>query len=156
MLDAGHVAVLRHLHNRLDAAVAEAYGWPADLSAAAVVERVVALNRERVAEEAAGLVRWLRPAFQAPHLQDGAEAAQAARKEQLAMAVDAGAALPAWPKALGAQYVVLRSSLSRSPAAPADLARRFRGVRPAKLAPMLKTLAALGQAREASDGRYVS
>jgi len=49
VLDAGHVEILRHLHDRLDVAVAAAYGWPADLSAA-IVERVVALNRERAAE----------------------------------------------------------------------------------------------------------
>ncbi len=151
-LDAGHVEVLRHLHDRLDAAVAAAYGWPADLPAAAIVERVVALNRERAAEEAAGQVRWLRPAYQAP-----AEMAQAARKEQLAMAMDAGAALPAWPKAVGAQYVALRATLARiGRAGPADLARQFRGVRAAKLAPMLEALAAMGQAREAGGGRYVA
>ena len=145
--------MLRHLHDRLDAAVAAAYGWPADLSAAAIVERVVALNRERVAEEAAGQVRWLRPTYQAP-----GEVAQAARKEQLAMAVDAAdAALPAWPKAVGAQLVALRAALARTGrAGPADLARQFRGARPAKLAPMLEALAALGQAREAGGGRYVA
>ncbi len=151
VLDAGHVEILRHLHDRLDATVADAYDWPADLPAAAIVERVVALNREREAEEATGVVRWLRPAFQAP-----AEVAQAARKEQLAMAVDADAALPAWPRAPEAQFVALRATLSRTPAAPADLARRFRGARPAKLGPMLKTLAALGQAQDAGGGRYVS
>ncbi len=153
VLDAGHVEVLRHLHDRLDASVAASYGWPADMPAAAIVERVVALNRERVAEEAAGQVRWLRPAYQAP-----GEVAQAARKEQLAMAVDAAdAALPAWPKAVGAQLVALRAALARTGrAGPADLARQFRGVRPAKLAPMLEALAALGQAREAGGGRYVA
>ncbi len=152
VLDAGHVEVLRHLHDRLDAAVAAAYGWPADLPAAAIVERVVALNRERVAEEVAGQVRWLRPAYQAP-----AEVAQAARKEQLTMAMDAEATLPAWPKAVGAQYVALRAALSRTGrAGPADLARQFRGVRPAKLAPMLEALAAMGQAREAGGGRYIA
>ncbi len=151
-MDAGHVEVLRHLHDRLDAAVAAAYGWPADLPAAAIVERVVALNRERVAEEAAGQVRWLRPDYQAP-----AEVAQAARKEQLAMPMEADAALPAWPKAVGAQYVALRAALARTTGAgPTDLARQFRGVRPAKLAPMLEALAALGQARKASGGRYVA
>ncbi len=151
-LDAGHVEVLRHVHDRMDTAVAAAYGWPADLSAAAIVERVVALNRERKAEEAAGQVRWLRPAYQAP-----AEMAQAARKEQLAMAMDADAALPAWPKAVGAQYMALRAALARTGrAGPADLAQQFRGVRAAKLAPMLKALAALGQAREAGSGRYVA
>ncbi|MGI4939701.1 MAG: class I SAM-dependent DNA methyltransferase, partial [Janthinobacterium lividum] len=152
VLDAGHVEVLRHLHDRLDAAVAAAYGWPADLPAAAIVERVVALNRERVAEEAAGHVRWLRPAYQAP-----AEVAQAARKEQLAMAMEADAALPTWPKAPGAQYVALRAALARiGHAGPSDLARQFRGVRPAKLAPMLEVLAAIGQARDAGGGRYVA
>ncbi len=152
VLDAGHVEVLRHLHDRLDAAVAAAYGWPADLSAAAIVERVVALNRERIAEEAAGQVRWLRPAYQAP-----AEVAQAARKEQLAMAMEADATLPTWPKAVGAQYVALRAALARTGrAGPCDLARQFRGVRPAKLAPMLEALAAMGQAREAGGGRYVA
>jgi len=148
LLNAGHVEVLRHLHDRLDAAVAAAYGWPADLPAAAIVEHVVALNRERAAEEAAGLVRWLRPAFQAP-------AEPAARKEQLAMAVDAEAVLPAWPKQVPAQFVALRAALARSgQAGPAELAQQFRNVRPNKLAGMLGTLAALGQAREAGSGRY--
>lgn len=66
VLATGQVAVLRRLHDRLDAAVAEAYGWPADLPAAEIVARVVALNKERAAEEAEGVVRWLRPEFQAP------------------------------------------------------------------------------------------
>ena len=153
VLDAGHVEVLRHLHDRLDAAVAAAYGWPADLSAAAIVERVVALNRERAAEEAAGRVRWLRPAYQAP-----GEMVQAERREQLAMAVDeADAALPTWPKEVGAQLVALRAALARTGrAGPTDLARQFKGARPARLAPMLEALAALGQAREAGGGRYVA
>ncbi len=153
VLDAGHVEVLRHLHDHLDAAVAAAYGWPADLPAAAIVERVVALNRERVAEEAAGQVRWLRPAYQAP-----GEVAQAARQEQLAMAVDADDdALPKWPKAVGAQLVALRAALARTGrAGPADLARQFQGVHSKKLAPMLEALAALGQARDAGGGRYVA
>lgn len=36
-------------HRRLDAAVAAAYGWPADLSDDAVLERLFALNQERAA-----------------------------------------------------------------------------------------------------------
>jgi len=150
VLDAGQVATLRHLHEELDAAVADAYGWPVNLPAADVVARVVALNRERLGEEAAGQVRWLRPAFQAP-----AELRRQAA--QAALDVDEGATLPAWPKLVPAQYVALRAALADAPpSAPADLARRFRGVRPAKLAPMLQALAALGQAREAGGGRYVA
>ena len=39
-------------HQRLDAAVAAAYGWPADLSEEQILERLLALNLERAAEEA--------------------------------------------------------------------------------------------------------
>ena len=152
VLDAGQVEVLRHLHDRLDAAVAAAYGWPADLSAEAVVERVVALNRERVAEEAASQVRWLRPAFQAP-----ADAASAARREQLALPTDAVAVLLDWPRLAPDQFTTLRAALKRQgPAAPGDLARQFRGATRGKVAGILATLAALGQAREAGPGRYAA
>ncbi|MFZ4110688.1 MAG: DNA methyltransferase [Polymorphobacter sp.] len=58
-------AIILELHRRLDAAVAAAYGWPADLAPAEIVARLVALNAERAAEEAAGKIRWLRPDYQA-------------------------------------------------------------------------------------------
>ena len=43
-------AWLDHAHRALDAAVAAAYGWPADLSDEEVLRRLLALNRARVAE----------------------------------------------------------------------------------------------------------
>jgi len=84
----GLVSVLAELHDRLDSLVLQAYGW-ADLAPALVgkpggtlpwpekpaaqaeaeeelLQRLVALNAERAAEEARGLVRWLRPEFQDP------------------------------------------------------------------------------------------
>jgi hypothetical protein len=39
-------------HKKLDAAVAAAYGWPADLSDEQILERLLALNLQRAAEEA--------------------------------------------------------------------------------------------------------
>jgi hypothetical protein len=39
-------------HKKLDAAVAAAYGWLADLSDEAILEKLLALNLERAAEEA--------------------------------------------------------------------------------------------------------
>jgi hypothetical protein len=45
-------AWLDGLHAALDAAVAAAYGWPADLSDADVLRRLLALNRERNATPA--------------------------------------------------------------------------------------------------------
>ena len=74
----GLVGVLLSLHQELDAAVLQAYGW-ADLApalanapgstahthaVAALLQRLVELNARRATEEAQGTVRWLRPAFQ--------------------------------------------------------------------------------------------
>ena len=60
--------IVAKLHEDLDAAVAAAYGWPADLPPADIVTRLVALNAERAAEEKAGKVRWLRPDYQEPRI----------------------------------------------------------------------------------------
>jgi hypothetical protein len=62
--DDGLVSVLKKIHDDLDAAVFDAYGWPATLTDDEILERLVALNHERAAEEKRGLIRWLRPEFQ--------------------------------------------------------------------------------------------
>ena len=62
----GLVSILLQLHNELDAAVASAYGWPPNISEEEILERLVALNKERAAEEANGFIRWLRPEYQNP------------------------------------------------------------------------------------------
>lgn len=64
--DDGLVLILNELHDRLDAAVAEAYGWRVDLPEAEILTRLVALNKQRVADEARGNVKWLRPDYQIP------------------------------------------------------------------------------------------
>jgi hypothetical protein len=47
----GDAVWLDFAHKKLDAAVAAAYGWPADLSDDQILERLLALNLERAAEE---------------------------------------------------------------------------------------------------------
>lgn len=64
--DRGLVTLIRQHHDSIDALVAEAYGWSADLTDDEILTRLVALNKERAAEEARGLIRWLRPEYQAP------------------------------------------------------------------------------------------
>jgi hypothetical protein len=150
--DAGQVTILRALHDRLDATVADAYGWLRDLSEADVVAQVVALNAERVAEEAKGKVRWLRPAYQAP-----ADAARAVKQtslvvDQAPIVIDCR-----WPKDEPAQFVALRTALRSGPIAARDLARGFKGVpRGDRVPKMLATLVALGQARALDGGRYTA
>lgn len=76
----GLVLILQELHDRLDALVFEAYGWPASLTVEDLLTRLVALNRERTAEETAGTVRWLRPDYQIPRF--GSDAEQARLEEE--------------------------------------------------------------------------
>jgi hypothetical protein len=64
-------AIVNRLHEQLDQAVADAYGWGEEWRAGTIgpaetVARLVALNHERTAEEKAGKVRWLRPDYQIP------------------------------------------------------------------------------------------
>ena len=66
IFDDGQVLILKELHERIDVEVANAYGWPADLPDEEILSRLVALNKERTAEEAKGEVRWLRPEYQIP------------------------------------------------------------------------------------------
>jgi hypothetical protein len=150
--DAGQVSILREYHDKLDEAVAAAYGWPATLPEADIIARLVALNAERVAEEARGHIRWLRPEFQAPR--------DTRRAMQTEMAVDGAGAdtTRQWPKEAPAQYVALRAALRGPPASARDIARRFQGAprRADQLEAMLQTLVALGQARHLEDGRYTA
>ena len=60
----GLAAVVLSLHQQLDAAVAEVYGWPTDLPEADILTRLVQLNHQRQQEEDAGTIRYLRPAYQ--------------------------------------------------------------------------------------------
>ncbi len=107
--------ILRQLHDELDAAVAEAYGWPVDLPESEILMNLVALNKERATEEARGVVRWLRPEYQAP------QEVQQPATPVLVLEIDQGqvAAGPVtepqpWPKDLKDQLAALRSLLLSS------------------------------------------
>ena len=171
----GLVAVLRQLHDELDAAVLAAYGWtdllpsPAGGRGAggegvftdALLERLVALNLERAAEEATGHIRWLRPEFQNP-----TDAVHSPKTAKIDFAEpDAPTAAPAkpaekrpWPATLPEQVAAIAQTLADSPL-PLDeaaIAERFTGKGPWKkrLPQLLETLVALGRARMNEDGRY--
>lgn len=72
----GLVLILKELHDTLDALVFEAYGWPSALNEEETLARLVALNKERAAEEKAGTIRWLRPDYQIPRFGSDAERAR--------------------------------------------------------------------------------
>jgi hypothetical protein len=153
--DRGLVTLIRQHHDAIDSAVAEAYGWPADLNDEDIVTRLVALNKTRAAEEAKGQIRWLRPDYQSP----GAIAPQINATLDLG---DAPAAAPAtiipWPKTLAEQVSTVAAILaaSQAPQHPSEIARAIKGTNAKGVTPVLDALTAIGQARRLADGRYAA
>ncbi len=152
--EAGLVSVLKQIHDELDAAVADAYGWPADLADEAILERLVALNKERAAEERKGLVRWLRPEFQAP------KDARAPAKQIEAELVEGEvkAVKPTFPKTPAEQVGMVRALLvaEGKPIRAGELARKFKqGKRVEdRVSELLQIMAAIGQAQTENGSRY--
>lgn len=151
--DAGLIAVLKELHDDIDRATFEAYGWQdlgerlvggpgattpsphksADQEAAEedLLSRLVALNLERQAEEKRGLVRWLRPDYQIPKL--GHKVVKPAEGEQIEAEVGAIeiADKPKWPQDALDQIRLVRDFLAkaRGPALAGEISARFKGGR---------------------------
>ena len=150
----GQIGRLKELHDEIDAAVAAAYGWPADLSDEEILARLVALNRERALEEAAGRVRWLRPDYQNPA---GGEVTATTKDADLSGEAAQSAALPDWPKTLPERIAAVRAALEEMGEASArQIAARYRGTGEKGVTPLLESLAALGQAEALDDGRYAA
>lgn len=143
--DAALIGTLRELHDDIDHAVFEAYGWPDNLTADEILGRIVALNAERRAEEATGHVRWLRPEFQAPAL-----AIPVARPLE-GFVEEATAAAPRrkqpWPASIPDQFRAVKESLRSRPATAQQIAAGFRPASRTRVAEILATLTVLGQAR---------
>jgi len=155
----GLVTVLKEIHDQLDEAVFEAYGWSPNLTDEEILERLVALNHERAAEEAQGKIRWLRPEFQNPKGDEG--------QEQGELAVDTSAKTPtkkaaapanksSWPKELPQKLQALQEALlsQDAPLTAEDLARMFVRAQAPYVEKLLEALEAVGQVRKLPDGRY--
>ncbi len=152
--DRGLVSLILQHHTAIDALVGEAYGWPADLSDEEILTRLVALNKDRAAEEAKGLIRWLRPEYQAPNY--------AVPVTQDLDFGDRAVPMPdnviPWPDKLPEQVSAVQAVLAAAtaPLAPQDIARAFKGKRASTVRPVLDALAGIGMARRLSDGRYAA
>ena len=156
--EAGLVGVLRQIHDDLDAAVAAAYGWPVEQCDEKILERLVALNHERAAEESAGKVRWLRPKFQAPRAATPAKKAEQIEAELIH--VEGPVKKPRLPAALPEQVAAIRDLLAGAEeiVTAADLARNFSQGRRAekRVEEVLRTLTLLGQAERTEAGYVLS
>ena len=151
IFDDGLVLIMKELHDRLDVAVAEAYGWPADLSDDEILARLVALNRDRAAEEKRGLVRWLRPDYQIPRFGKDIDKQAAAEAEtQVAAQLDIveKAQRPTFPTHAVEQTAAVFAALAAAsaPMDVASIAAQFRKTKTTerKIAEVLASLARLG------------
>ena len=163
--DKGLISVLKQIHDDLDAAVLEAYGWtdialataPADLLAhggqdaealeQVILTRLVALNHERAAEEKRGHVRWLRPDFQAADADTAQQSEIGLTGEDDATPETAAPVILDWPAELPAQVAALRKLLPSVGQDPESLAACFgrkSQKRTAQITAILDTLKALG------------
>ncbi|MEQ9635786.1 MAG: hypothetical protein RLW68_06830 [Devosia marina] len=165
--EAGHIAILKEIHDEIDTLVLAAYGW-SDLAPDLVARpyktdaqlkaeeelltRLVALNQERAAEEARGLVRWLRPEYQEPKLRHKVARPDGTQTEA-DLVIQPGAGKPKWPNDSGQQITVLVDILRKAPAPvpPEALAASFEGrntpKRKDRIASLLETLTTIGLAR---------
>ena len=178
----GLVSVLKEIHDDIDRAVLEAYGW-ADLIPALVgkpgatmpsphktpeqeeaeeklLTRLVALNQERAAEERRGTVRWLRPDYQKPKLGHKVKTPEDVEQVEAQLVVPAPAdGKPAWPKDEMDRISIVRDMLSRAPGpvAPETLAVAFSGRNSGRrtegVEKALHTLVAAGVAQQGIDGQ---
>jgi len=122
-----------------------------------ILERLVALNAERAAEEKRGHVRWLRPDFQNPNGQ--ATAQQMAMDDATPAALAKGEKKLTWPKTLPEQVRAVADLIAASPM-PLDadaIGTQFKASKTARerLRTILDTLIALGRVRRDAQGRYV-
>ena len=174
------VAILAEIHDEIDRAVLSAYDW-SDLEGALVgkpggttpsphkspeqeeaeedlLSRLVALNKERAAEEARGHVRWLRPDYQIPKLGHKVPGVEEAEQVEADLVIDQGPDKPSWPKDGLEQIRLVRDVLSgaRGPVDAEIVTRAFKQKyskkRRERVEDVLANLAELGLAREDKGG----
>lgn len=179
--EAGQVRILAELHDEIDRATLEAYGW-SDLAPAligrvggtlpsrlktpdqeaaeeALLGRLVALNARRAADEARGHILWLRPEYQLPRLREKAPRPSA---EQVAatLALPADTARARWPADPLEQIRAVREVL-RAAEAPLDaeaIAAQFAGgrKRAERVRQILGMMVEIGAAREAGGRIFLA
>lgn len=159
--DQGLVTLLKQLHDELDAAVLEAYGW-SDLhpinsaNEQELLTRLVALNHQRAAEEKQGLIRWLRPEYQNPKAGESIQPTltgtetETTPKNKKPKAQDATpAATLVWSDTLTGQVAQVRQLLSTNPTATAETLSQHFGRKNQKrtdqISSIIEMLKGLGQ-----------
>ncbi|HEY6227873.1 MAG TPA: class I SAM-dependent DNA methyltransferase, partial [Verrucomicrobiae bacterium] len=140
-----------------------AYGWPTTLTDAEILERLVALNAERAAEEKRGIIHWLRPDYQikalgltaqlsvlTPGELDLPEPKKKPKRQTQSsvLSPQSSKRKQDWPKTLSARVQAIEAALHRaaSPVSADDLAKQFTRAKSTDIHEILETLATMGRA----------
>ncbi len=126
----GLVSVLKQIHDELDDAVLETYGWHVELVGTSpladrlaannahaetiqqeLLTRLVALNHERADEEKRGLIRYLRPDYQAPGAASAQQSEIGLTSDDDTPDIAAPTVILDWPTDLPAQVAAVRKLL---------------------------------------------
>ena len=153
----GLISVMKKLHDDLDAAVFEAYGWPSDLTDEQILEKLVALNAERAAEEKQGTIRWLRPDFQNPTEKPAAvqsSLVDTATSDEPTEPQTATTGAAAWPKKMLDKLSAVREVLSTNKGlwTTAEVTARFADAKPEDVGEVLESLASFGHVLAFDEG----
>lgn len=180
--EAGLISVLKEMHDDIDRATLEAYGW-ADLIPALVgkpgattpsphktpeqeaaeeelLVRLVALNQERAVEEKQGNIRWLRPEYQIPKLGCKVVGGETGEQIEADVTIPDIATLAPWPADGLEQIRIVRDILAKSPSplGAAFIAASFAGrntpKRKERVAMVLETLVSTGAAQTTDAALY--
>ncbi|MGH7120437.1 MAG: hypothetical protein ACREFP_15845, partial [Acetobacteraceae bacterium] len=133
------------------------YGWPADISDDNILADLVALNRQRAAEEAKGIVHWLRPEYQIPRFGSATDRPKLDLVGGGAAVEREAAGKPLFPADDLAQTAAVLATLagSTAPLDPTMLARTFKQGRKCelKVRSVLSALVRMGYVVTADSGR---
>lgn len=150
--DQGLIGLLKDIHDRIDTAVADAYGWPADLPDEDILQRLVDLNHERTSEEASGKIRYLRPDYQNP---TGAAGVAKVDQGEMGLGAQDTSVKPPWPKSMPEQVAAVRDALNDlGKGTPEQLARTFKRGTAKRVLPLLDSMLVMGLVRKSESGIY--
>ncbi|MBN2529074.1 MAG: class I SAM-dependent DNA methyltransferase [Deltaproteobacteria bacterium] len=150
----GLVQVLAVLHNELDAAVYDAYGWKVGESEDNIIEWLLDLNHQRATEERNGIIKWLRPEFQRANVRLPGEIQES--QETISSAKQAESSLSripsmsenkrSWPKTLPERISAIRDLIQNSEGTwtSEDVKNSFKRAQVKSVEPVLESLAAVG------------
>jgi hypothetical protein len=152
----GACGSLRDLHDRLDSAVAKAYGWSTPTQPSIVLERLVALHDQRKAEEEHGLVRWIRPEFQAPG-SDEKKTPKTSTQLGIPLVPSRSSQpilLNTWSTETVDQIALVKALLSDAELTASEMAVQIADAPLNRVEKLLDALVTLGELSKQSDGKY--